>query len=151
MTAPEGGPRPQPDEAERAQTELSFGEQARFRSEAILLRYGASEKTADGGSRLVYSWRVGWEWHKQFTLSRPDALPTTPETVYSLEYRSMDTNGDSGRYDYSERGGLLETSDIPYEHLKESMAEQYGYDPATVHQEDLLDYLSSEGKKGTGF
>lgn len=155
MTTPESGPGPQPEsDAEDYALlgeELTFGELARARSEALLLKHGTSEQTPEGEVRTVYRWRVGWDWHKQFTLSRPAALPVTPETIYSLEYRTLDTSQDNGRYDFSERQGLLETSEIAYKQLAETMAEQYGRDPATVHEEDLLDCLSSEAKKDTGF
>jgi len=143
MTTPEGGPKPEiPDE------DLTFGETARFRSEQVLIRYGQIDVETD---RLVYTWRVGWEWHKKFTLSRPNGY-VDPNTEYKLEYEDLVGGGDNGHYDYSQRNGLHETSEIANKDRKEYFASQLsGMEPSEVHRLDLLEYLSTVEKQGTGF
>lgn len=147
MTTPESGPsKPEvPDE------ELDFGETARARSEAILSRHGKRIETEDGKAWLSYTWKVGWEWWKKFTLSRPDVETVLPDTVYSLEYKDLAGN-DDGQYDFSQREGFHESSAVSNRVSKEHLYGQLsGGDAATMHQEELLDFLSSEEKKNTGF
>lgn len=132
--------------------DLTFGEIARARSEEILQRNGERVEYDDGKSWLVRSWSVGWEWWKQFTLSRPDVATVTPETVYTLQYKDLLNSGDDGHYDFSQRHGLHESSFVSNRQTKEYFHSQLsGGDAATMHREELLDFLSSEEKAGTGF
>jgi hypothetical protein len=146
MTTPESEPR-DPNIIDM-EVEIAFGDTARARSDWVLGNFG---KQDEGTGQITYTWQVGWEWHKKFTLSRPVG-EVNEDTVYSLEFEDLTGAGDSGRYDYSQRNCLHETTEIANRSTKEYFAQQLGGMSASeVHQGELLDYLGSVEKQGTGF
>jgi hypothetical protein len=147
MTSPESDS----PEAIVTDVELTFGETARARSEAILLKLGKPLERTDGKTSLTYTWQVGYHYQKKFTLARPKTELVDAGTAYSLTTEELDRSmGRGGRYDFSQAGLLPSTTFTitPYDELA---ARQQSITPLEVQHKVVLDYLATVSLEDEGF
>ncbi|HVX24369.1 MAG TPA: hypothetical protein VG992_03460 [Candidatus Saccharimonadales bacterium] len=131
--------------------ESTFGETASARSDRLLLQHG-QPAVIDGEERLAYEWKVGWEYHRHFVLSRLAGATVTPRTVYHLNFEELHRGmGKPGRYDFSQADGIHETSEDVTSIYDKMAADEKGITVCELHQGLLLDYLASEERKDSGF
>lgn len=130
--------------------ELDFGERATMISDQILLTSGR-RIVKDGVMHLEASWKVGFHYHRRFTVSRL-AETAGSGTVYHLKLTELYPGmGSGGRYDFSKSEGILASSEGVQSSYDQDAAAKRGISLADFHQQQVLEFLDTEKQRDQGF